>query len=374
MRKSFVFTLLGTVFFAGNGFAFETSAKHALLMEAQTGYIMFEKDADVPMPPASMSKLMTIYIVFEALKEGRVSLDDEFVVSEKAWRRGGASSGGSTMFLEPGAKVKVSDLIRGIAIQSGNDACITVAENLAGTEGAFVSLMNEKAKELGLENSKFTNSTGLPSPNHRMSAKDLAKLARALINEFPEYYGIFSEKEFTYNGIKQGNRNPLLYSVVGADGLKTGHTSEAGYGLTGSVKTSDGRHLILVVNGLNSEKERSVEARNLANYGGAGFVRTQIASRDAVVATVPVWFGSVDVVDALVERDFYVTQARGKKLPTVKLVYDTPVKAPIKKGAVIGTLEINEGEKITKIDVVAAKDVQKAGYFKRVKQIISSWF
>ena len=234
--------------------------------------------------------------------------------------------------------------------------------------------MNEKAQELGLENSKFTNSTGLPSPNHRMSAKDLAKLAQVLINEFPEYYGIFSEREFTYNGIKQGNRNPLLYSVPGADGLKTGHTSEAGYGLTGSVKTSDGRHLILVVNGLNSDKERSVAARNLANYGGAGFVRTKIATRDAVVDTIPVQLGTEDGVNALVERDFYVTQARGKKLPTVKLVYDTPVKAPIKKGTVLGALEINGGEKITKIDVVAEKDIQKAGYFKRVKQIISSWF
>ena len=374
MKKSFIFTLLGTVFFASQGYCFDTISKHALLMDAGTGYIMYEKEADVPMPPASMSKLMTIYLVFDALKEGRITLDTEFVVSEKAWKKGGASSGGSTMFLEPNAQVKVSDLIRGIAIQSGNDACITVAENLAGTEGAFVSLMNEKAKELGLTNSRFTNSTGLPSPNHRMSAKDLAKLAQVLVNEFPEYYGIFSEKEFTYNGIKQGNRNPLLYSVVGADGLKTGHTKEAGYGLTGSVRTPDGRHLILVVNGLDSEKSRSIEAKKLANYGGAGFATRQVVMHGAVGAEIPVWLGTVDTVEAVAETDYYVTQPTGRKLPSIKVVYDTPIKAPVKKGDVIASLEIENQDKVKKINLIAAKDVEKAGYFKRVKQIISSWF
>ena len=249
MKKSLLLGI-GILVFAWQAKAIETKAKYALLMDAKTGYIMFDKRSDEPMHPASMSKLMTSYLVEEALKSGQYTEDTEFTVSENAWRKGGAKTGGSTMFLKIGQKVKLIDLLKGINIQSGNDACIVVAEGMAGTEEAFASKMTQKAKKLGLTKSTFANATGIPDPNHLMSARDLALLSQHIINDFPEYYPIYSQKEFTYNGIKQGNRNPLLYSLQGADGLKTGHTQQSGYGLTATVKSPDGRRLILVVNGL----------------------------------------------------------------------------------------------------------------------------
>ena len=221
--------------------ALETKAKNVILMDYDTGEYLFAENAFVPVAPASMSKLMTVYVLFSKLKDGTLSLEDVFSVSENAWRTGGAASGSSTMFLPIGSKVTVENLIKGIIIQSGNDACIVAAENIAGSEEDFAELMNAKAKELGLKNSHFVNSTGLPHPDHRMSAEDLARLAQALIRDFPEYYSVFSQKSFTYNNILQGNRNPLLYSMPDADGLKTGHTAEAGFCLTASVKRGDRR-------------------------------------------------------------------------------------------------------------------------------------
>lgn len=374
MKKTFLYSLAGTLIFSLNAYGFETKATHALLMDADTGYVMFEKEADTPMAPASMSKLMTVYIVFEALKDGRLTMDTEFIVSENAWRKGGIMSGGSTMFLKPAEKVKVADLLRGVIIQSGNDACITIAENLAGSESAFADLMNERAKELGLTHSTFKNATGLPDPEHKMSAKDLAKLAQVLINQFPEYYSIFSEKEFKHNGIKQGNRNPLLYKITGADGLKTGHTKESGYGLTGSVKSSDGRRVILVVNGLESMKDRDEESRRLAAYGTAGFITTTLVAKNRVVESIPVWLGEEDSVEAITETEYKMTHARGKKKPKIIISYNSPVVAPIKKGDVIATLKIGEADELKTINLLANKDVGKAGYFKRLKQTIKSWF
>ncbi len=374
MKKLLLCTLSGSVFFSLNAFGFTTLAKNALLMDADTGYIMFEKQADIPMPPASMSKLMTVYIVFEALKDGRLSMDDEFIVSENAWKKGGTTSGGSTMFLEPNTKVKVGDLLKGVVIQSGNDACITIAENMSGSEEAFAELMNEKAKELGLTNSTFKNATGLPHPEHKMSAKDLAKLAKVLINDFQEYYPIFAEKEFTYNGITQANRNPLLSKINGADGLKTGHTNDSGYGLTASVKKNDGSRLILVLNGLKSSKERDYESNRLASYGSQGFITKTLVYKDKVMASIPVWLGTTETVDAVTEKRYLVTQGRGKRLPKVSISYDSPISAPIKKGDVIGQLKIDNGSKIDTLNLLAANDVGKAGYFKKLKQIILSWF
>ena len=254
-RQLFLTLLASSIIVSVQAHAFDTTAKNALLMDAETGYVMLNKNADVPMPPASMSKLMTAYMIFDALKSGELSMDTEFTVSENAWRKGGAKSGSSTMFLKPNQKVKIKDLIRGIIVQSGNDACIVAAENMAGSEEIFADIMTRKAKDLGLSNASFKNATGLPQKGHEMSAADLAKLAQAIIRDFPEYYSIYSEKEFKYNGIKQGNRNPLLYGIEGADGLKTGHTEASGYGLTGSVKTADGRRLIMVINGLKSMKK-----------------------------------------------------------------------------------------------------------------------
>ena len=374
MKQILIFPLMSALLFSVSSQAFETKATNALLLDADTGTVLFEKDADIPMPPASMSKLMTVYVLFEALKNGRLSMEDEFVVSENAWRIGGAASGGSTMFLNPGEKVKIKDLLRGIIIQSGNDACITVAENLAGSETAFAEILNEKAKELGLTGSSFKNATGLPDPQHRMTARDLAKLAQVLIQKFPEYYSIFSEKEFTYNGIKQDNRNPLLYRVGGADGLKTGHTIESGYGLTGALKTTDGRRLVVIVNGLKTIRERDSESAKLATYGMAGFKVTTLISADKIVEKIPVWLGAEDSVEVITEKEVKVTLPLSKKEPKVTIVYDTPVKAPIKKGDVLAHLIIKDENINEKVNLLAVKDIEKAGYFKRVKQIISSWF
>ena len=231
-----------TALLSSSAAAMETKAKNVILMDYDTGEYLYTENAFVPVAPASMSKLMTVYILFDKLKNGSLSLEDVFTVSENAWRTGGAASGSSTMFLPVGDKVTVENLIKGIIIQSGNDACITAAENIAGSEENFAALMNAKAKELSLKNSHFVNSTGLPHPDHRMSAEDLAKLARALIQDFPEYYPVFAQKSFTYHNIVQGNRNPLLYSMPDADGLKTGHTAEAGFCLTASVKRGDHRN------------------------------------------------------------------------------------------------------------------------------------
>jgi len=247
--------------------ALDIKARQYILMDFQTGTVLEAKNADDRMTPSSMAKLMTSYVVFDALKTGKLSLDDQLTVSRKAWQEGGAASGGSTMFLDPGSKVKVEDLVRGMIIQSGNDACIVLAEGLAGSEEAFAAMMNDKAKQLGLTNTHFVNSTGLPDPDQYMSARDLAVLAKRIVTDHPEYYSLYSETSFTYNNITQGNRNPLLYRVgSGADGLKTGHTESAGFGLTASA-VRNGRRLILVANGLSTMKDRDEESSKLLDYG-----------------------------------------------------------------------------------------------------------
>lgn len=355
--------------------AFDTKAKYALLIDADTGYIMYDKKSEVAMPPASMSKLMTAYMIFDALKSGKITEDDEFVVSENAWRKGGAKSGSSTMFLNPKQKVKVHDLLRGIIVQSGNDACIVAAEGLSGSEEAFADQMNHKAKELGLKESTFYNATGLPQPGHVMSARDLAVLARALMRDFPEYYSIYSEREFKYNGIKQGNRNPLLYTMDGADGLKTGHTEASGYGLTGSVKTRDGRRLIMVINGLKSMNERSSESQKLVGYGLANFENLLLYKKGAVLESIPVWYGQSETVKAVVPEDMLVTLPRGQKNKIeAKIVYDTPVTAPIQQGQKLGRLIVQMPDGgLEEIDMVAAQNVDKVGYFGKLKKFILSW-
>ena len=374
MRQYLLLTVCGC-FISLSASAFETHAKYAYLIDADTGYVMYDKASDVAMAPASMSKLMTAYMVFDALKSGKITLEDEFTVSENAWRKGGVKSGSSTMFLNPGQKVKIKDLLRGIIVQSGNDACIVVAEGLAGSEEVFASLMTQKAKEIGLENSTFANATGLPHKNHLMSSKDLAVLAQAIIRDFPEYYSIYSEKEFTYNKIKQGNRNPLLYSMDGADGLKTGHTEASGYGLTGSVKTPDGRRLIMVVNGLKSMKARSTESQKLMGYGLAGFENVVVFDKDAVVDEIPVWYGTSETVKAIPAQKTVMTIERGKRGGVVsKVIYDSPIVAPIAKGQKIGQLVIQTADNQTRtLDLLAQEDVEKVGYFGKLKRIVAGW-
>lgn len=346
--------------------ALETKARNAILMDYETGAYLYTKDADKMVPPASMSKLMTVYVLFSKLKDGSLSLDDTFMVSENAWRKGGAASGGSTMFLRIGEKVRVEDLIKGILIQSGNDACIVVAENISGSEEDFVNEMTKYAHKLGLKNSSFANATGLPHPDHRMSVEDLAILSQHIIKEFPEFYPVFSEKSFTHNNIKQGNRNPLLYSMSDADGLKTGHTEEAGFSLTASAKRGN-RRLIEVMTGMSSNKERSDEAEKLMSWGFREFNNYEVLTAGQKIAALPVWFGQDNEVDLVVPETVFRTMKKNKA-PKIKMTaeYDKPVKAPIKRGDKLGFVKIEIPEQPTiEVPLVAAKDIAPLGFFGR---------
>lgn len=346
----------------------DTIAREAILVDAQTGRILLEKEAETAMPPSSMSKLMTVYVAFKRLKEGSLSLDDEFVVSEHAWREGAYKSGGSMMFLEPKQQIRVEDLLRGIIIQSGNDASIVIAEGIAGSEDAFAQMLNDTARDLGLTGSHFVNATGLPDPEHYMTARDLAVLAKRIITDFPEYYSIFGETEFTYNGHRQRNRNPLLYKKNnGADGLKTGHTSVAGYGLTASAER-DGRRLILVVNGLESKRQRATEPQRLLDWGFREFSNYALFKAGETVAVAPTWLGEQAEVPLIIERDLLLTMprsARNEMKVTVR--YDSPIPAPIKAGSEVARVVVTApGEPEISIPLVAGADVTKLGLVGRL--------
>lgn len=348
--------------------AVETKAREALLLDYETGTVLLNKNADERMPPSSMSKLMTAVMIFDRLKEGSLSLDEKFRVSQNAWKTGGAASGSSTMFLHPNQEVRVEDLLRGIIIQSGNDACITVAENLLGTEAAFAESMNRRAKEIGLTGSHFMNATGLPDENHYMTPRDLAKLARFIMERFPEYFSIYSEKEFSYNNIRQHNRNPLLYTMPGADGMKTGHTSVAGYGLTATAKIDD-RRQILVINGLDTMAARSDEAQKLMDWGFRNFENRTLFTKGEVVNTADVWLGDMDEVQLVADHDLRFTlPRRAAQNLDVKVVYNGPIPAPITKGQQIARLVVNGTDMPTPLEVplVAATDVDRLGFFGRL--------
>ena len=340
--------------------AIETKASYALLLDAETGVALFEKNADARMSPASMSKLMTVLMAFEALESGAISADEEFFVSDDAWRRGGAGSGGSTMFLKARSRVSVLDLLRGVIIQSGNDACIALAEGMAGSEPAFAEIMTERAQELGMSRSRFINSTGLPDPDHKTTARDLAILARELINNHADYYRLFSERDFTWNNIRQTNRNPLLYANIGADGLKTGHTQESGYGLVASAE-QNGRRLILVINGLNSKRERAREARKLMTFGFRNFQRDLLVEAGQQVAELPVWHGDEATVKVTTKQRFdIVTPRSGRRKMVATVTYENPVLAPIKAGDKLGKLRVTLPSLVPQeVDLVAAEDIDK---------------
>ena len=361
-------TVLSTAVLADG---YSTKAQYALLMDANTGYVMFDKKSNEPMHPASMTKLMTAYMVDEALKAGKFKLDNEFEVSDNAWQKGGAKTGGSTMFLKPHQKVRLDDLLKGIIVQSGNDACIVVAENMAGTEEAFAAQMTQKAKKLGMTNSTFKNSTGLPDKEHLMSAKDLAILSQHIINDFPEHYQIYSQKEFTYNGIKQGNRNPLLYTLDGADGLKTGHTSQSGYGLAASVKSRDGRRLIMVINGLKSMNERADEARKLMSWGLANFQNSDLLPTDKSLAELDVWLGKNKTVHAVPAKNLIQTHAVADGVKATSIIqYQQPVLAPVQKGQKLGKIitTLSDNTKV-ETDLIATESVEKLGFFGKIKAL-----
>ncbi|MCF8468915.1 MAG: D-alanyl-D-alanine carboxypeptidase [Sneathiella sp.] len=344
----------------------DTPAREVFIFDVNTGAVLLDKNADDLMAPASMSKLMTITMVFERLKDGSLKLEDTLPVSEKAWKKGG-----SKMFVEVDTRVSIQDLLRGIIVQSGNDACIVVAEGLSGSEEAFAEAMTARARELGLQKSTFHNSTGWPDPNHKMTARELGMLAKHIIKDFPEYYLIFGEKDFTYGGIKQGNRNPLLYKDNGADGLKTGHTEESGYGLVGSA-LRDGRRLVVVVNGLDSAKERSRESERLMEWGFREFNNYELFKTGAVVDNARVWLGSQDTVPLSVEKDLTVTLSRqARKSMTVKVVYDEPIPAPILKGTPVAQLVVSgpDMETVT-VPLVATEDVTRPGPLKRLTSAV----
>ena len=340
-----------------------TNAKHLYIVDFQTGSVLYDKMGEERLAPASMSKLMTVYMLFDALKRGDVKLTDTFHVSQKAW-----AMQGSKMFVDIDSDVKVEDLIRGILIQSGNDACIVVAEGLAGTEEAFAERMNKKAKEIGLTGSNFTNSSGWPDPNHYMTARDIAVLSEHLIRDFPEYYPYFAEREFVWNGIKQGNRNPLLYrSGSGVDGLKTGHTEEAGFGVSASA-VRDGRRIIMVVHGLTGMQERADEAGQLLDWAFRETGNYTVATKGAVLADAPVEYGDAETVPLTVSQDLLLTLPKGdREKVTAKAVVKTPIVAPIAAGQEVGSLTVTAPNMPAfTYPLVAAKDVAEIGLGGRI--------
>ena len=344
----------------------EVNARSYLLIDADTGTVLVEKNADQPMAPASLTKLMTAYIVIDGIETGRYSDNDKVLISDNAWKKGGAKSGGSTMFLDPRTEVSIIDLLRGVVIQSGNDASIALAEHVAGSEEGFAFVMNEQAKLLGMNNTNFVNSTGWPHQDHKTTAMDLAILARAVVNDHPDYYPLYSEKSFTYNEIKQGNRNKLLFSNKYVDGLKTGHTEEAGYCLVASAK-QNGTRLISVVLGTDTKQARAAESQRLLVYGFRNFQNYKMFDRSKVLSTRRVWGGKENDLDLTVKDSVIVTIPRDSQSNLeAEMQFDKVIKAPIKKGQVLGKLIVSLGEKqVAEQDLVAVVDVEKAGMFGR---------
>lgn len=345
---------------------FETAASHAVIMDYETGEILFSKNGDVPMPPSSMSKLMTALMVFEALEAGTLSPDDELPVSVRAWREGGAASGGSTMFLNVNSRARVDDLLRGIIVQSGNDACIVVAEAIGGSEEAFADMMNRRARELGLETANFRNSTGLTAEGHVISAADLARLAAHIIRNHPEFYRLYSETTFTYNGIRQANRNPLLGVFDGADGLKTGYTAEAGYGLTASAARGNERRII-VFNGTQSMRERANEAERLMRAAFSDFVMADLAAPGTEIGSADVYMGTARTVALRTTGPVRAAMHRRERdRMRAEIVYDGPLMAPVRAGDEVARLVITMPDGRTReFPLEAASDVPRQGLVSR---------
>jgi D-alanyl-D-alanine carboxypeptidase (penicillin-binding protein 5/6) len=346
----------------------DTAARWAYGTDFDTGATLLEKQPDDEMPPSSMTKLMTMYLVYDRLKQGRLKLDDELPVTEKAWRMQG-----SKMFVQIGSEVKVEDLIRGVIVQSGNDAAIVLAEAIGGSEEGFVDLMNKKAQELGLTHSYFKNCTGWPDPDQHMSARDIATLAGRIIRDFPDYYHYDAEKTFKYNGIEQGNRNPMVQRGT-ADGLKTGHTEAGGYGLVVSSKRN-GRRVILVLNGMSSMHERAEESERLMDWLFFNFEDVTLFSAGDIVDSVPVWLGTERTVPLVAGKDLIVTMPRNwRQKASIKISYDAPLRAPIAKGDPVGRLTVT-GEGVPHMDVplLAAEDVGRLGLPGRAMAVLSKY-
>lgn len=363
----FAFIVFAAAFVSGQAGAVETTAKQAIVVDSDTGNVLYAKNADETVGPASMTKIMTIYLLFERLKDGRLSLESELPISEKAWKMGG-----SKMWVEVGKKAKVEDLIRGIVVQSGNDATIVVAEGLAGTEEAFAEEMTRKARSLGMNNTNYVNASGWPEPDQYTTVRDLATLAMATIRDFPEFYHYYSEKEFTYSKIKQGNRNPLLYKNIGADGLKTGHTEETGYGLVGSA-IRDGRRIVMVAHGMGSMRERGEQAERLISWAFREWGQYSLFESGETVGNVPVWMGAVETVPVYAQDKVLVSVMRkARNAMKVKLVHQEAVPAPIARGDRIAALVVSAtGMDDIEIPLYAGANVEEAGFFGHIGAAIS---
>ncbi|MEO6015345.1 MAG: D-alanyl-D-alanine carboxypeptidase family protein [Devosia sp.] len=357
---------------------FETKAKFAVLIDYESGTVLLNKNADERLEPASMSKLMTIAVVFTYLQQGKLNINDEFFISENAWRTGGASSGGSTMFAELNSKIRVEDLIKSVIIQSGNDAAIALAEGIGGTELTFSKIENQLAKQIGLNSSHFVNSTGLPDPDQYSTARDLATLSRYLIKTFPEYYPIFSMPEFTWNKIRQLNRNSLLELGVGVDGLKTGHTDAAGYGEVVSAP-NDGRRLIAVLHGLTSMRERAEEARKLITWGMRGFELLPVFPKDKIVAYANVYGGTSASVGLIGRDKIDLFLPKGaENCPIATVTYRGPLRPPVMQGQQIGKLNIFCADKLVQeTPLYAASTVEEGDLIRKstdaAKQLLLGW-
>jgi D-alanyl-D-alanine carboxypeptidase (penicillin-binding protein 5/6) len=346
--------------------AYDTDAPTAILVEAGSGSVLFEKNADELRAPSSMQKLVTVEVVLDALKRGDINAADQFRVSENAWRRGGAPSGSSTMFAALNSRVAVEDLLKGAVIQSGNDACIVLAEGLAGNERAFTEMMTKRARALGLSRATFANASGLPDPGNRMSVRELSTLARHLIRTYPEHYKLFGEREFTWNKIRQQNRNPLLGVLEGADGLKTGYTKEGGYGMVGSAVQNDVR-LIVVVNGLEDADDRASEAKKLLEWGFRNFELRTVFAADAPIGEVKVFGGTSGsaAVASLEPVRVMVQKNAGEKL-LARIVYSGPVRAPVRNGQQVATVRVwRNGVFAVEAPLVATGEVAQGSTVRR---------
>ncbi len=376
MIKTKIITILFTLIFTFNSNAgFDIKARTAILQDYLSGEILYEKEPDKSIYPASMTKIMTAIIAFDLIKSGDLKLDEKFLVSENAWRL--SSAGYSSMFIMVGDEVSVENLLKGIIIASGNDACVALAEGIAGTEDEFAIMMTSKAKEIGMDNTNFANSSGINNTENVSTVRDIMLMSNYLIKEFPEEYKYFSEKEFTWDRtggepISQGNRNPLLYKRLGADGIKTGYLAVEKYSLASSVYRN-GRRLIAVGSGFNTKKDRSKESAKLITWGLTSFDLIEIAKKNVPVENVEVWLGKKKTVGAYVKSNIYKTipKARKKKLK-VTVIYNGPIQAPVKKDDILGKLEVSyKGEIIEIYDLFAFEDIKKLNVFSRLIKSIN---
>ena len=362
MKKSIFYFFICFIMHS-NVYSFSTSAEQAIIYDVETKTVIFEKNADDLMSPSSMSKLMTVYYIFKKISDGEIKLSDKFTVSKKAWKKGG-----SRMFLNVGSQISIDELLRGIIIQSGNDACITIAEGFSGSEENFAYELNSLALDIGLTNSNFTNATGWPDPEHLMTSRDIMKLSLRTIEDFPELYKIYSEKEYTFNKIRQVNRNPLLFSDEYTDGLKTGHTSLGGYGLAASSIRND-RRIILVINGLKNNKQRKIESKKLMDTAFFQFENLQILEKNIIFDKIKVWNGKKNNVGIFSPKNLAITIPRLTKKNTKTYIrYNSPIIAPIYKNQEIAELIVKDKKQnvIEKFPLLSNEDINESNFFVRV--------